>query len=347
MAEDGQNAQGALRRAFRALSPAYFTFVLLLTGTWFAITFFGDPQAGQASVRMDVPPPVAAPVQKTPPSAPVVQKKTPPPEGLIENTDQGPLPRIAADGTTPMQAYAGAASAMTGPRVTLIVGGFGINEKASQNALALLPAAVTFAFIPYAYGVDRMAAAARQKGHEILVQIPMEPYDYPENDPGPYTLRTNGDDISNIQRLIWVLTRFTGYTGAIPLMGEQFITNPGAISPVLSFLAHRGLLFIDHQAGKGGLSPATISKAGVAFGHADITIDEVPDAAAIDRKLEELEKMARAKGRAIGYAKLYPVSVDRITRWEQSLAGKGIVLVPASAIVSAPKPVTSATQATK
>lgn len=336
-----------MRRAFRALSPAYFTFILLLTGTWFAITFFGDPQAGLATVRMEVLPPAAPPAQKAPPPAPVVPKKEPPPDGLIENTDQGPLPRITADGTTPMQAYAGAAPTMAGPRITLIVGGFGINEKASQNALSLLPAGVTFAFIPYAYGVERMAAAARQKGHEVLVQIPMEPYDYPENDPGPYTLRTSGDDISNIQRLIWVLTRFTGYTGAIPLMGEQFITSPGAISPVLSFLARRGLLFIDHHAGKGGVSPASVSKAGVAYGHADISIDEVPDATAIDRKLEELEKIARAKGRAIGYAKLYPVSIDRISRWEQGLAAKGIVLAPASAIVSAPKPAAPAPQTSK
>ncbi|MGB8601320.1 MAG: divergent polysaccharide deacetylase family protein [Rhizomicrobium sp.] len=346
MADDTQKPQGALRRAVRALSPAYFTVILLLTGVWFAVTFFGDPQAGMASVKITVAPPVAVAAKKTEEAAkPAPPAKTepaaPPKDGLIEQTAQGPLPRIAADGTTPMQAYAGVAPAGKEPRIAIIVGGFGINPKASLNALTLLPAGVTFAFIPYAFGADQMAMVAHQKGHEILVQIPMEPYDYPDNDAGPYTLRTSSDDVSNMQRLVWVLTRMGGYTGAMPLMGEKFLTDPSSISPVLSFLARRGLLFIDNHAGRGGASGVAAGKAGTAYGHADVAIDDVPDATAIDRQLAELEKIARAKGRAIGYARLYPVTIDRISRWQETLAAKGVVLAPASAVVSAPKPVSS------
>ena len=33
-----------------------------------------------------------------------------------------------------------------------------------------------------------MVARAREAGHEVLLEVPMEPFDYPDNDPGPQTL---------------------------------------------------------------------------------------------------------------------------------------------------------------
>ena len=49
---------------------------------------------------------------------------------------------------------------------------------------------MTFAFSPYGADVDSMVTSARADGHEMLLQTPMEPFDYPDNDPGPQTLLT-------------------------------------------------------------------------------------------------------------------------------------------------------------
>ena len=49
-------------------------------------------------------------------------------------------------------------------------------------------APVTFAFTPYGTDLERWVARARGEGHEVLLQIGMEPFDYPDNDPGPQTL---------------------------------------------------------------------------------------------------------------------------------------------------------------
>lgn len=342
MAESDETEPGTLRRVAKALMPAYFTVFLVLTGLWFAVTFFGDPMAGMASVKMEVGPLVPAAEHKPEPVKPPVKPTTPAAKGITEQTEQGILPRIADDGTLPMNAYAGEQPQGKGPRITLVVGGLGINEKATQNALSLLPSGVTLAFVPYAYGVDKMAAAARQKGHEVLIEIPMEPNNFPDNDAGPYTLRTGSDDVSNIQRLIWVLTRFTGYTGATALMGEKFLTDNSAVSPVLSFMARRGILFFSNRPSGSIPTEKAAAAAGIAFARADLVIDDNPSAADIDRKLAELEKIAKSKGRASGWARLYPVSVDRINTWAQALAGKGIELAPASAVVSAPKITTAA-----
>ena len=35
---------------------------------------------------------------------------------------------------------------------------------------------------------SRQTQRARSEGHELFLQAPMEPFDYPDNDPGPQTL---------------------------------------------------------------------------------------------------------------------------------------------------------------
>ncbi len=45
--------------------------------------------------------------------------------------------------------------------------------------------------MPYGADVERLVARARGEGHEILLQVPMEPFGYPDNDPGPQTLLTS------------------------------------------------------------------------------------------------------------------------------------------------------------
>ena len=65
-----------------------------------------------------------------------------------------------------------------------------------------------------------LVARARGEGHEVLLQVPMEPFDYPDNDPGPQTLLTSLDAGQNIDRLHWLMSRFQGYVGHRQLHGR-------------------------------------------------------------------------------------------------------------------------------
>ena len=137
---------------------------------------------------------------------------------LIENSPQGPLPRIADDGRKPMAVYAAPATAGKF-RIAIVVSGLGISAKSTTAALASLPAGVTLGFAPYAGDVQHWVSQARQFGHEVVLEVPMEPFDFPDSDPGPHTLRTGVDENSNLQRLTWTLSRFTGYAGVTNLLG--------------------------------------------------------------------------------------------------------------------------------
>jgi polysaccharide deacetylase 2 family uncharacterized protein YibQ len=222
-------------------------------------------------------------------------------------------------------------------RIAIVVSGLGISDKATGAALASLPAGITLAFAPYAAEVQDWVSRARAAGHEVLLEVPMEPFDFPDSDPGPHTLRAGMDEDSNIQRLNWALSRFTGYAGVTNLLGQRFLSDIDALSPALTALARRGLYFYDNGAASQSVAPIVAKRAGAAFAQANENIDTIQNGPEIDKQLSALEDQARAHGSAIGSGFLYPVTVERIAAWAKGLQGRGFVLVPVSAIVAQPK----------
>jgi uncharacterized protein len=66
-------------------------------------------------------------------------------------------------------------------------------------------------------------------------------------------------------------------------------------------------------------------------------LDAAPTEAAIDAALARLEAIARERGSAIGMATALPVSIDRIAHWTKAAHGRGIILVPVSALAIKPE----------
>jgi polysaccharide deacetylase 2 family uncharacterized protein YibQ len=312
--------------------------------------------AGPQPTEPVPPPPSAAP-------APAAQQAAPPPvklppqivpaqvnkqvyagraliadPALIEQSPQGPLPRIADDGRTPMAAYAPPSAATPNqPRVAIVLSGLGMSARQTQAAIAQLPPGITLSFQPYESDVQRWIGEARRQGHEVLMEVPMEPYNFPDSDPGPHTLRAAASESTNIERLSWALSRATGYAGIANLLGDRFMTDSEALEPVMTFLARRGLMFFDDGSVPRSVAPEVAKSAGEPFLQASIQIDAIQAGMEIDQRLSELETRARLNGWAVGSAGLYPVTVDRLTVWAKGLAGRGIALVPASAIVTPSK----------
>jgi polysaccharide deacetylase 2 family uncharacterized protein YibQ len=255
---------------------------------------------------------------------------------LIEQTSDGPLPRVGDNGRAPMDAYAAPAPPAGHPKIAIVITGLGFSARETAAALQQLPAAVTLAFAPYSNDAQRWVGEARKEGREVLVEVPMEPYDFPDSDPGPHTLRAGIDEEANTQRLVWALTRFTGYTGVTNLLGSRFLADQDSLAPVLTFLSRRGLLFYDNGAVSRSLAPQVARRTGTAFAQASVTIDRIQTAMEVDRRLSELETRARATGFAAGTGFIYPVTLERVANWAQGLSGRGFVLVPASAIVAKP-----------
>jgi polysaccharide deacetylase 2 family uncharacterized protein YibQ len=249
---------------------------------------------------------------------------------LLEKSRYGMIP-VIADGLKPFTAYAAEADrakAAKLPVVAIVVGGLGVGAAKTTDAIMKLPAAVTLAFTPYGSDPGKLAERARAQRHEILLQIPMEPFDYPDNDPGPQTLLTTLAAEQNLDRMHWHLSRFQGYAGIANFMGARFVTADAGMQPILREAAKRGLGYLDDGSAPRSVAPVLAASQAMPFAKADFTIDAVPTSMEIDRTLGKLESLARERGTAVGVASALPISIERIGAWIKTLESRGIMLVP-------------------
>ncbi|WP_319798040.1 divergent polysaccharide deacetylase family protein [Nitrobacter sp.] len=252
---------------------------------------------------------------------------------LLEKSRYGMIPIAAADGLKPFKAYAmgtdaDRAKAATMPAVAIVVGGLGVGAAKTVDAIMKLPSAVTLGFTPYGSDPVGLVERARAQRHEVLLQVPMEPYDYPDNDPGPQTLLTTLGTEQNIDRLYWHLSRFQGYVGVANFMGSRFVTASTVMQPIIREAAKRGLGYLDDGSTPRSVAGQLAGGQAMPFAKADLTIDSVPTSVEIDKALARLEDLAKERGTAIGMASALPVSIDRIGVWAKALEGRGVMLVP-------------------
>lgn len=252
---------------------------------------------------------------------------------LIETTKHGPIPKIAPDGVRPLEVYASpipAAGTQADSMIAIVITGLGVSASGTADALAKLPPAITFGFAPYGAELPRWIARSRGTGHEVLLQIPMEPFDYPDNDPGPQTLTAAATKEQNIDRLHFFLSRAQGYVGVANLMGARFTASEEAIATVIAEVGKRGLLFLDDGTSPRSVTQRVAQKSKSPFLKSDVVIDAKAEWAEIDAMLVKLEAVAAEKGVAIATASALPVTIERIARWAKTLEARGIRLVPVS-----------------
>ena len=249
---------------------------------------------------------------------------------LLEKSRYGMIP-IMADGLKPFTVYAAEADrakAAKMPVVAVVVGGLGVGAAKTVDAIMKLPAAVTLAFTPYGADPTKLAERARAQRHEILLQVPMEPFDYPDNDPGPQTLLSSLGTEQNLDRLHWHLSRFQGYAGIANFMGARFVVSDNVMQPIVREAAKRGLGYFDDGSAPRSVAASLAASQTMPFAKADLSIDAVPTALEIDRALSKLETIARERGTAVGVASALPISIERLAAWCKALEGRGIMLVP-------------------
>ncbi|NNE40672.1 MAG: divergent polysaccharide deacetylase family protein [Marinicaulis sp.] len=274
-------------------------------------------------------PPTIASLNSSPLAAPIPD----PPSAMLQKTPLGDVPRIAADGRKAMHVYAHKFSAKKDePKIAIVVGGLGLNTALTERAIDDLPPEVSLAFAPYAKNLDFWTRKARQAGHEILIELPMEGYGGNQQALGGAALLSSRTEKENLQRLDWLLSRFGGYFGATNYLGAKFTTNEDAMAPILAKLRDAGVAYIDDT----GAARMAGDKTGVSMTTVNRVIPPAADETARDkvkRELLALEKIAARDGVALGKTYAYETSIDEISKWARELKSKGIAPAPASAVL--------------
>ena len=353
--------------ALRALKlrPVTWVFTLVIALAVAGVTYVvrsGDPLDGEPVVRMKVPPMDVVAAPKPPPPAPAEPVEeapsgsdeidltqdpgavegglemaqslvTAPAPGMTEKGPNGPIPRIASDGRTPANVYARpldpAVLESDLPRIALVLGGMGLNDALTRRAIGL-PGEITLAFAPYGKNAKDLAAAARAEGHELMLQLPMEPFGFPAADPGPRTLRAGEAASSNMDDLMWHFSRFPGYFGIVNYLGASFLADKSAAGPVFAEAAGRGLFWLDDGSVKRSSAMTLGPQLGLTVRQASMNID-ARTRDAVKAKLAELETLALEGGIAVGTGTGLDVTMDAVEHWAKGLADRGFLLVPVSA----------------
>lgn len=255
---------------------------------------------------------------------------------VVERGQAGFVPRIGEGGVMPRKLYARPFATTGKPMVAVVMTGVGVGAKGTADALTKLPRDVTLAFAPYGRDLDSQVVRARREGHEILLQVPMEPHDYPESDPGPHTLRASGEPRENLERLHWLMSRLGGYVGIVNFMGGKLMSTPEPYGVLLEDMSRRGLLFLDD-----GSNPTSRTRElGRSLSLPTGMGDHVYDASAgrsLEAVLAEMETVAKRKGHAIITIPTVPANVDKVVAWSREIQARGLVLAPVSAIIDRTK----------
>ncbi len=262
-------------------------------------------------------------------------KLAPPDPALIERGREGPLPVVGADGRQPWKVYARPFDdSDKRPRIAVVVTGLGLSGAATEAAIQELPGSVTLAFSPYAKNLDQWMTLARTAGHEVLLDLPMEPIDYPQQDPGPYTLLTSIDPKQNLFKMQWLLSRGTGYVGVTNHMGSRFTASGKDLGPVINTMKSRGLLFLDSRASDQSVAAKMAREANMPWALNNRFIDAEASRPAIDARLGEVEEIAKKTGFAVAMGSAYPVTMERVAKWIPEAEKRGFAIAPVSAIAN-------------
>ena len=258
---------------------------------------------------------------------------------LVERGATGVIPKRSNDGLRAMDVYSRRPDTEGNfgvARVVIVIGGLGISQTSTQQAIKQLPPSVTLAFAPYGNSLSRWMQQARKNGHELLLQVPMEPIDYPQNNPGPHTILAEADLQENLANLHWSMSRITNYVGVTNYLGNKILSQPASLSPIFSELSQRGLLFLEDGSVKNSVGEGVALKELLPYAKGNILLDNVRSRSAIAEKLSKLAAQAKRTGLAIGVGNAFPDTIDLVAQFSRQAGQNGIEVTPVSAVVRDP-----------
>lgn len=259
---------------------------------------------------------------------------------LLEEGATGAIPKRGPDGRRPMDVYAREPDT-TGnfgvARVVLIVGGMGLSQTTTQQAIRQLPPNVVLAFAPYGNSLSRWMQTARKQGHELLLQIPMEPFGYPQNTPGERTLVSTVSAEENLVNLHWAMSRLTNYVGLMNYQGAKMLGDERALKPVFDEIAQRGLLFVDDGSANGSRAKVAAARSVLPFAEGTFILDLKRNRRDIADQIEALVTQAKRTGMAIGIASAFPETIEMLAQFASQAGKLGVEITPVSAVVSDPE----------
>ena len=216
------------------------------------------------------------------------------------------------------------------PLIAIVIDDVGLDRPRSRRAWEL-PGPLTMSFLPYAKDLRDQSRAARARGHELMLHLPMEPTG--RNDPGPGALLVSMSDAEIRQRTTSALDSFEGFAGVNNHMGSRFTAFRPGMETVMRQLRPRGLMFLDSRTTRESVGDQTAQEVGVPVIVRHVFLDDDESIEAVRRKLADAEAVARRQGFVVAIGHPHEATLQALSEWLPTVQGKGLALAPATAVL--------------
>jgi len=218
----------------------------------------------------------------------------------------------------------------TGPAIAIIVDDLGYGGEAT-DLLLCLEEPLTVSVLPGLPGSERAAQRALHAGFEVMLHLPMEAVGDEPTEPGE--LRT-GMSPDTVARLIErYLATVPGAVGVNNHKGSKLTTHESQMAEVMSVLSEHRLYFVDSLTTSESVALDVARRAGLSSIGNDVFLDNEEDAMSIQERLEELMRVARRRGFAVGICHARAATMEVLRETLPTMRARGYQLVHVSELL--------------
>lgn len=252
--------------------------------------------------------------------------------GLFEESSYGRLPVAKGPDETPFLAYKKPyVLNLNKPFISVVMRDFGLSRELSMKMIKDLPSSVSFILSPYSTAPDNWVQKAREDGHEVWLEMPVETNAFPMKDPGSKGLLTRVSLQYNQDRLGWLLGRTTGYTG-VAVFTDSALDNAGQMfKNIARSMSRRGLGYLELNPA-GGYFKDVAQEEGTPRAQNSALIDFLINGSEAQEKA-----MFRINGNGGDIVVIAPTAnnIEAAKNWLNELQNQGIQSAPVSAVAAA------------
>ncbi|MFO7712786.1 divergent polysaccharide deacetylase family protein [Desulfosarcina sp.] len=192
--------------------------------------------------------------------------------------------------------------------VAIIIDDIGYDRKIADGFLALgVP--LTFSVLPKGTFNHSIIDHALAKEVEIMLHLPMEPFNYPGVNPGPGALLSSMNPDELIAQLNANLDSIPHVKGVNNHMGSKLTASSDQMRQIFTILKKRDLFFVDSRTSVDTRCRPSAELLDLPFAERDVFIDHEQNPAFVRKQIKLLIKRARRQGYAIGIAHPHPVTL--------------------------------------
>ncbi|MBN1526571.1 MAG: divergent polysaccharide deacetylase family protein [Candidatus Omnitrophica bacterium] len=223
------------------------------------------------------------------------------------------------------------AKKFAGPKVAIVIDDFGYSMNNVEQFFSIKEQ-LTFSVLPHLKYSRRIAEAAKSKGYEVILHMPMEAKGKGSN-PEKETITTSMPSSEVVAKLKAALDSVPGATGVSNHTGSKATEDKRVMTAVIRYLKGRNVYFFDSFVTSDSVCRDVSKSLGVRSARRDFFLDNSNDEAAIEKQVAAMKNFAFKKGRAIAICHDRKNTAKVLAKAMPAMADEGVRFVPLSEMV--------------